>query len=87
MRFRGAILDEQKDALDAREVANDLGVGPGNGGKFSGPVGLFMGPAEPCGFVMLPFGRHPETTFDGSGTARGCGHADYSPSQRFKMGP
>src|SRR6266404_611581 len=86
-RFRSAILNEQIDALNAREVANDFGIGPGNRGKFAGPVSLFVGPAEPGGFVMLPLGRHPETTFERSGTARGCGHVDYSPSQRFKMGP
>jgi hypothetical protein len=48
---------------------------------------LFVGPAEPGGFVMLPLSRHPETTFERSGAGRGRGHADYSPSQRFKMGP
>jgi hypothetical protein len=48
---------------------------------------LFVRPAEPGGFVMLPLCRHPEATFEWSGTSRGWGHANYSPSQRFKMGP
>jgi len=34
-------------------VAHDFCVGPGNRGKFAGPVGLFVRPAKPGGFVML----------------------------------
>jgi hypothetical protein len=30
--------------------------------------------------VMLPFGGHPETTFEWSGAARGCGHAVSRPA-------
>src|SRR3989442_14752023 len=39
-------------------MANDFRERPGNRGEFSGPVGQFVGPAEPSGFVALPFGRH-----------------------------
>src|ERR1700682_1423546 len=85
-RFGGAILDEQVDAFDMREMTNYFGVGPGNRRKFGGAVGLFVASAAPSCFLMLPLGRHPETTFEWSGTAR-CGHANYSPSQRFKIGP
>ena len=69
--FRSPILDQEINAFDSREVANDFCVGPGNGGEFAGPIGFFVGPAEPGGFVMFPLCGHPETTFKGSGTARG----------------
>ena len=68
--FRGAILDEEKNTFDASEMTHYLRIGPGNGGKFTRPVGFLVGPAEPSRFVMLPFGGHPETTFKGSGTSR-----------------
>src|SRR3984893_8804234 len=83
-RFCSSILDEQIDALDTREVTNYFCIGPRNRCKFAGPVRLFVGPAEPGSFMMLPLCGHPETTFEWGGTARGWGHADYSPSQRFK---
>src|ERR1700676_2088675 len=46
------------DTLDLREVADDFGEGPGNGREFAGPVGEFVGPAEPGGGVGFPFGGH-----------------------------
>src|SRR5258708_27013348 len=79
-RFRGAILDEQIDALDTREVTNDFCVGPGDGGEFAGPVRLFVRPPEPGGFMMLPLGGHPATTFEWVGTARGLGQTAYWPT-------
>jgi len=65
-------------------VAHDFCVGPGNRGKFAGPVGLFVRPAKPGGFVMLPLGRHPETRSNGV-EPLGLWAWGYSPSQRFKM--
>src|SRR5689334_21998487 len=46
-RLRFAIFNQQENALDARQVANDFGESPRNNGKFSGPVGYFVRPAEP----------------------------------------
>ena len=51
-------FDEKKNMLDAREVANDFGEGPGNGSELAGPVGEFVGPTEKCALVQFPFGRH-----------------------------
>src|SRR5260370_18777540 len=42
-------------------MADDFGEGPGNGRKFSRPVGYFVRPAEPGRFVRFPFGGHAET--------------------------
>jgi hypothetical protein len=51
-------FDEDAHALDAREMTHDFGVDPWNGREFAGPVGAFVRPAEPGGFVWLPFGGH-----------------------------
>ena len=61
-----AIFDEEIHAFDAREMADDFRVGPGNGGKFAGPVGEFVRPAEPGGVVGFPFGGHPEAVIEWS---------------------
>src|SRR5207245_10148115 len=58
--FGGAVFNEEKNALDARQVANDFPEGPRNNRKFPGPVGYLVRPAEPGGFVRLPFGGHSE---------------------------
>src|SRR6266581_1269928 len=60
-RFGGAVFDQEINAFDRRQMADDFSKGPGNGRKFSRPVGYFMRPAEPGGFVRFPFGGHAET--------------------------
>ena len=65
-RFGGAVFNEEKNALDARQVANDFREGPRNNRKFPGPVGYLVRPAEPGGFVRLPFGGHSEAEGKGS---------------------
>src|SRR5580704_10343382 len=57
--FHRLVLDKNSDALDLREMAHDVRVNPGNGSKFSRPVGFFMRPGEPGGGVRFPFGGHP----------------------------
>ena len=54
----GEIVDEDMDALDAGEMADDLGEDPGDGLKLAGPVGGVVGPGDPCGGVRLPLGGH-----------------------------
>src|SRR6266404_5173770 len=39
-------------------MPNDLRERPGNWREFSRPVGKFVRPAKPSGFVALPFGGH-----------------------------
>src|SRR6266568_4386864 len=60
-RFGGAVFDQEINAFYRRQMADDFSKGPGNGRKFSRPVGYFMRPAEPGGFVRFPFGGHAET--------------------------
>src|SRR5216684_18227 len=52
---------------------------PGDGSKFSGPVGQFVGPAEPRGFMALPLGGHAETE-----RARGGGIGDRGHEQALR---
>ena len=52
------VVDEDMDVFDAREVANDLGVDPGNGLEFSGPVFRVVRPGYPSGGVGSPLGGH-----------------------------
>ena len=54
----GEIVDEDMDALDAGEMADDLGEDPGDGLELAGPVGGVVGPGDPCGGVRLPLGGH-----------------------------
>ena len=46
------------------EVADDLGVDPGDGLELAGPVFGVVGPGDPGGGVGLPLGGHAK---------RGCG--------------
>src|SRR5882724_13615309 len=39
-------------------MPNDFRERPGNRREFAGPVGKFVGPAEPGRVVALPFGGH-----------------------------
>src|SRR5258708_40161415 len=41
-------------------MPHDLSKRPWNGRKFSGPIGQFVRPSEPGGFVAFPFGGHAE---------------------------
>ena len=54
----GLVVDEDVDLFDAGEVADDLGVDPGDGLEFAGPVLRVMGPGYPRGVVWFPLGGH-----------------------------
>jgi hypothetical protein len=54
----GEIVDQDVDALDAGEMADDLGVNPRDGLKLAGPVVGIVRPCDPCGGVRLPLGGH-----------------------------
>ena len=56
--FGGFVVDEDVDILNLGKVANDFGVDPGNGLKFSRPVFGVMGPGDPGGGVRSPLGGH-----------------------------
>src|SRR5262249_43903218 len=58
--FAGAVLYEEVDALDLGQMADDFREGPRDRRKLAGPVGEFMRPGEPGGFVRFPFGGHAE---------------------------
>jgi hypothetical protein len=52
------VVDEDVDVFDLGEVADDLGVDPGDGLEFSGPILGVVGPADPGSGVRRPFGGH-----------------------------
>ena len=54
----GEVVDEDVDVFDAGEMADDLGVDPGDGLEFSGPVFGVVGPGDPGGGVGRPLGGH-----------------------------
>ncbi len=56
--FGGEVVDEDVDVFDAGEVADDLGVDPGDGLEFAGPVFGVVGPGDPGGGVGGPLGGH-----------------------------
>jgi len=56
--FGVGIVDEDVDGFDLGEVANDLGVDPGDGLEFSGPVFGVVGPGDPGRGVRGPLGGH-----------------------------
>ena len=64
--FSCAILHQQINALNAREMPDDFREGPGNRRELSRPVGLFVRPAEPRGVVMFPLGGHPVAEVEGA---------------------
>jgi hypothetical protein len=55
-----AACDKQEDALDLRQMTDDLRERPGDDLKFPGPIRDFVRPAQPSGFVRFPFGGHAE---------------------------
>ena len=57
-RLGVGVVDEDVDVFAAGEVADDLGVDPGDGLEFSGPVFGVVGPGDPGGGVGLPLGGH-----------------------------
>src|SRR5256885_14499959 len=57
-RFAFAVLHEEINALDSRQMTDNFREGPRNGRELIGPVRQFMRPAEPGGFVAFPFGGH-----------------------------
>src|SRR2546427_11845384 len=59
-RFGFAVLHEEINAFDFRQVTDNFREGPRNGRELIGPVCQFMRPAEPGGFVAFPFGGHTE---------------------------
>ena len=52
------VVDEDVDVFYLGEVADDLGVDPGDGLEFSGPVFGVVGPGDPGGGVGGPLGGH-----------------------------
>ncbi len=57
-RFIGAAADDDVHLLDAAQVADDLGVDPGNRSELAGPVVAVVRPGDPGRRVRLPFGGH-----------------------------
>ncbi len=56
--FGSEIVDENVDVFNAGEMADDLGVDPGDGLEFVRPVFGVVGPGDPGGGVGRPFGGH-----------------------------
>ena len=54
----GCIVDEDVHVLDAGEVADDVGVDPGDGREFARPVVGVVRPGDPGGGVRVPLGGH-----------------------------
>ena len=54
----GLVVDEDVDVFAAGEVADDFGVDPGDGLKFSGPILSVVRPRDPGGGVEGPLGGH-----------------------------
>jgi len=52
------VVDEDVDVFDPGEMADDLGVDPGDGLEFAGPVLGVVGPGDPGGGVRVPLGGH-----------------------------
>ena len=50
--------DDDVDHLDAAQVADDLGVDPGDRRELAGPVVAVVRPGDPGRRVRLPFGGH-----------------------------
>ena len=62
----GLVIDEDVDVFAAGEVSDDLGVDPGDGLEFSGPVFGVVGPGDPGAGVRGPLGGHAEVLVAGS---------------------
>jgi hypothetical protein len=60
----GEVVDQDVDVFDAGEMADDLGVDPGDGLELAGPVVGVVGPGDPGGGVRGPLGGH---AVDGGG--------------------
>ena len=56
--FSSLVVDQDVDFFDLGKMADDFGVNPGNGLKFSWPVLGVVRPADPGGGVRRPLGRH-----------------------------
>src|SRR5579863_2283614 len=65
---RRGVADDQLDPLVLRQMADDLGINPGNRLKLSRPVAVEMRPGEPGGGVRLPLGGHAVAAGGGSDT-------------------
>jgi len=83
--FGGLVVDEDVDILTAGEVADDLGVDPGDGLELSGPVLGVVRPRDPGGGVGSPFGGHAEVSIARCGhlalfSSRGCLEWDTPPT-------
>src|SRR5262249_46242139 len=68
LHFR--VGNEQADGLARREVADDLGVDPGDGRELARPVGGVVGPGDPGRPVRLPLGWHAICDTSRSGHGR-----------------
>src|SRR5438045_4525912 len=58
--FLSGILYQDVHGFTAREIADDLGVDPGDWSEAAWPVRVVVRPREPGGFVRLPFRGHAE---------------------------
>ena len=56
--FGGGIFDDDVHPLDARQMADDLGIDPGDWRELARPVGAVVRPGQPGGGVRLPLGGH-----------------------------
>ena len=63
--FGFCVVDKNVHPFPRGEQAHDLGIDPGDGLKFSGPVFGVVGPGEPGGLVPIPFGGHAVTELVG----------------------
>jgi len=65
--FLSFISNEDADDFSLSDFPHHFAIHPANGINFIWPIGLIVRPAEPGGFVFLPFCRHGETEFGGRG--------------------
>src|SRR2546430_9578009 len=72
---RGRVHEHPHD-LARCQLADDLGVDPGDRPQAAGPVARVVGPADPCGVVPFPLGGHVKP--EGGGSL----HAGYDASPR-----
>jgi len=59
--FLRAIVDKYADDFAWRYFSDDLAIDPSDYVEFVWPIGRVVGPAQPRGFMLLPFRRHRET--------------------------
>jgi len=63
--FHRGIFHQNPDLLHSRQALDNVAINPGNRCELPRPIGAFMRPRQPSGFVRLPLGRHSEPEFLG----------------------